>query len=491
MSSSRGLAHSVPVLKNDAKNCSRCGKDFHIFRQKRNCRNCGCLVCESCSSYRTRLLQFGYADEVRCCTYCAHFLHVYKMDYAGLSKLNIKTLRGYLLSYNISTQGMIEKQDLIKAIQSLKPIPETSEVYFRGHLPDTPEKSISLFEEMVNFGRPSTTSDSTTGSGSGSGSGSGPGQRNSSSSDSSDGWSWDLDKFFSRLFGGDDTPATQSNRPSRSQPQPQPQTQNRPSQPPPRQPYSNTTGPSAGPAPGTAYRPTAQPQPHYRPPAGHPPPMNTQPWPSTYRPPSSTQSYPRPAHPYSPSTQSSAPQTPRPGQHARPSTSAASSPGARASQSTNGTASGSRHTTTTTTTTTSSTTITMTLEQVMVSKADPSTLSIKAIKAILDSSFVTYVGVVEKKELVDRLQKLIDNTRAEQAMVQEQEVEAKKSPTSSAATEDDNLCKICCDAALNCVMLNCNHMSTCMDCGKLIMEGSRMCPICREYVVKLLHVFRA
>ncbi|KAF9301212.1 hypothetical protein BGZ74_006972 [Mortierella antarctica] len=110
MSSSRGLAHSVPVLKNDAKNCSRCGKDFHIFRQKRNCRNCGCLVCESCSSYRTRLPQFGYADEVRCCTYCAHFLHVYKMDYAGLSKLNIKTLRGYLLSYNISTQGMIEKQ---------------------------------------------------------------------------------------------------------------------------------------------------------------------------------------------------------------------------------------------------------------------------------------------------------------------------------------------------------------------------------------------
>ncbi|KAG0030560.1 hypothetical protein BGZ82_007385 [Podila clonocystis] len=134
----------------------------------------------------------------------------------------------------------------------------------------------------------------------------------------------------------------------------------------------------------------------------------------------------------------------------------------------------------------------MTLEQVMVTKADPSTLSIKAIKSILDSSFVTYVGVVEKRDLVDRLQKLIDNTRAEQAMVQEQDVEAKKSPTSSSATtDDDNLCKICCDAALNCVMLNCNHMSTCMDCGKLIMEGSRMCPICREYVVKLLHVFRA
>ncbi|KAI9234868.1 MAG: hypothetical protein BYD32DRAFT_422582 [Podila humilis] len=488
MSSSRGLAHSVPALKNGAKNCSRCGKDFYIFWQKKNCRNCGCMVCESCSSYRTRLPQFGYADEVRCCTYCAHFLHVYKMDYAGLSKLNIKTLRGYLLSYNVSTQGMIEKQDLIKAIQSLKPIPEASEVYFRGHLPETPEKSMSLFDEIANFRRPSTTSDSTSGSGSGSGSG----QGTNSSSDSSDGWSWDLDKFFSKLFG-DDTPATHSNRPS---PRSQPQTQNRPSQPSPGQPYSNGR-PSAGPGtPGTSFRPTAPQTGYpYRPAAGHPPTMNTQQRPSTYRPPSSTQSSSRPAHPYPPASQSSAPQTPRPGQYAQPTTSAASSAGPRtASQpSSGGTSSGSRRTTTTTTTTTSSTTTTMTLDQVMVSKADPSTLPIKAIKAILDSSFVTYVGVVEKRDLVDRLQKLIDNTRAEQAMVQEQEVEAKKSPaTSSAAiSEDDNLCKICCDAALNCVMLNCNHMATCMDCGKLIMEGSRMCPICREYVVKLLHVFRA
>jgi hypothetical protein len=77
------------------------------------------------------------------------------------------------------------------------------------------------------------------------------------------------------------------------------------------------------------------------------------------------------------------------------------------------------------------------------------------------------------------------------------------------------------------VMLNCGHMSTCMDwyvtyhyppslhafytcfilfqdsndprfcrisflsSGKKIMEGPRVCPICREYVLKLLHVFRA
>lgn len=35
---------------------------------------------------------------------------VYKMDDAALAKLNIKTLKRYLASYNISTHGMIEKQ---------------------------------------------------------------------------------------------------------------------------------------------------------------------------------------------------------------------------------------------------------------------------------------------------------------------------------------------------------------------------------------------
>jgi len=129
------------------------------------------------------------------------------------------------------------------------------------------------------------------------------------------------------------------------------------------------------------------------------------------------------------------------------------------------------------------------LDQIMSTNAEPSTLSIKTIKTLLDDSCVSYVGVVEKKDLVDRLQKLIDNTKAERDMV---ETESKKStPSASASNDDDNLCKICCDASLNCVMLNCNHMSTCMDCGKLILEGSRMCPICREYVVRLLHVFRA
>jgi hypothetical protein len=41
---------------------------------------------------------------------CYHCAIVYKMDDAALAKLNIKTLKRYLTSYNISTHGMLEKQ---------------------------------------------------------------------------------------------------------------------------------------------------------------------------------------------------------------------------------------------------------------------------------------------------------------------------------------------------------------------------------------------
>ncbi|KAF9437299.1 CCR4-Not complex caf1 ribonuclease subunit Caf1 [Entomortierella beljakovae] len=348
----------------------------------------------------------------------------YKMDYARLSELNIKTLRGYLLSYNISTQGMLEKQDLIKAIQSYKPIPEASEKYYRAHLPATPEKSLNLFEELIGLGR----SDSSSGSSQG-----------SSSTGPDDGWSWDIDKFFSKLFGAEDRDSTpKTTRPNRSQSQSQPH-QQQPRPPPPQS------------------RPQQQQQERQQ------LPLRTQPWShnsrATFRPPPGDPpetpfAYSPPVNPpmfnTRPQTQYTA--TPR----ATPSTSGTTS-------STNGTSPRPRaqdsHTPSRSPAPPANT---ISLDQLVASETDPSTLSIKAIKSILDDSCVSYVGVVEKRDLVDRLQKLISNTKTERQMVQEQDESSKpkstsesaKSPSGTGGNEDENLCKICCDAALNCVMLN-------------------------------------
>ncbi|KAF9940214.1 RING finger protein 34 [Mortierella alpina] len=395
---------------------------------------------------------------------------LYKMDYAGLSRLNVKTLRGYLLSYNIPTQGMLEKQDLIRAIQSYKPIPEDSEQYFRQHLPDSAEKSSSLFDDLTRLGRSNSPSGSS---------------QESSSSTSGDGWSWDLDKFFSKLFGPEESSnAASQSRGARLQTAQPPRSTS--SQPGPAQ--------SNGVASSTPRQQVPASRPTYAPPrtgvsqanASYHPPG------STYRPNTGSTPQASSSSPSRPTTTSSSTYSARPAATSSQPSQPSQPPGGYRQPAPAGPTS--TNTQRPSTRPPASSNALLTLEQLMSSKTEPSTLSIKAIKALLDHSCVTYVGIIEKRDLVERLQKLIDNTKAEQEMVQEQE--AKSAPATSKSSsgntsEDDNLCKICCDAALNCVMLNCNHMSTCMDCGKLIMEGSRMCPICREYVVKLLHVFRA
>ncbi|KAF9397167.1 hypothetical protein BGX21_009151, partial [Mortierella sp. AD011] len=116
----------------------------------------------------------------------------------------------------------------------------------------------------------------------------------------------------------------------------------------------------------------------------------------------------------------------------------------------------------------------LTLQDIMSSNEDLSLLPNRVIKMLLDTNCVNYVGVIERDELVDRLAKLIENTRLSQAKFnaeqdtttkpQNEPPTSKKSPTTSTSfDEGDNTCKICFEAPLNCVMLNCGHLSSCMD----------------------------
>lgn len=52
---------------------------------------------------------------------------------------------------------------------------------------------------------------------------------------------------------------------------------------------------------------------------------------------------------------------------------------------------------------------------------------------------------------------------------------------------DENLCKICWDEPIECVILECGHMACCLNCGKQMSE----CPICKQYVVRVVRFFKA
>ncbi|XP_072839567.2 E3 ubiquitin-protein ligase RNF34 isoform X1 [Pogona vitticeps] len=105
-------------------------------------------------------------------------------------------------------------------------------------------------------------------------------------------------------------------------------------------------------------------------------------------------------------------------------------------------------------------------------------LSVRQLKEILARNFVNYSGCCEKWELVEKVSRLY----------REHEVNHKTQPGKPPLNdEDDNLCRICMDAVIDCVLLECGHMVTCTKCGKRMNE----CPICRQYVVRAVHVFKS
>uniref|UniRef100_A0A8C2ZY55 RING-type E3 ubiquitin transferase n=1 Tax=Cyclopterus lumpus TaxID=8103 RepID=A0A8C2ZY55_CYCLU len=111
-------------------------------------------------------------------------------------------------------------------------------------------------------------------------------------------------------------------------------------------------------------------------------------------------------------------------------------------------------------------------------------LSVRQLKEILARNFVNYSGCCEKWELLERVHRLYreneQNRKSSKNIFPFYGVKAQ-------LAADENLCRICMDAIIDCVLLECGHMVTCTKCGKRMSE----CPICRQYVVRAVHVFKS
>ncbi|XP_067306242.1 E3 ubiquitin-protein ligase rififylin isoform X2 [Pseudorasbora parva] len=115
---------------------------------------------------------------------------------------------------------------------------------------------------------------------------------------------------------------------------------------------------------------------------------------------------------------------------------------------------------------------------------DIEALSVRQLKEILARNFVDYKGCCEKWELMERVTRLYHDQKDLQNLVS---TTTEGTDTGSGMAVEENLCKICMDSPIDCVLLECGHMVTCTKCGKRMSE----CPICRQYVVRAVHVFRS
>lgn len=109
-------------------------------------------------------------------------------------------------------------------------------------------------------------------------------------------------------------------------------------------------------------------------------------------------------------------------------------------------------------------------------------LSVRQLKEILARNFVNYKGCCEKWELMERVTRLYQD---QQNLLAANIVNA--SATGGVSSGEENLCRICMDSPIDCVLLECGHMITCTKCGKRMNE----CPICRQYIIRAVHVFRS
>ncbi|XP_036922459.1 E3 ubiquitin-protein ligase rififylin isoform X2 [Sturnira hondurensis] len=111
-------------------------------------------------------------------------------------------------------------------------------------------------------------------------------------------------------------------------------------------------------------------------------------------------------------------------------------------------------------------------------------LTVRQLKEILARNFVNYKGCCEKWELMERVTRLYKDQKGLQHLVCGAEDQNGGAVPPSL---EENLCRICMDSPIDCVLLECGHMVTCTKCGKRMNE----CPICRQYVIRAVHVFRS
>jgi len=112
--------------------------------------------------------------------------------------------------------------------------------------------------------------------------------------------------------------------------------------------------------------------------------------------------------------------------------------------------------------------------------------SVKELKNLLDASNVNYSGLIEKQGFFDKAARLVLDKRKNDEIYRSQTASAANLNSATPETEKD-ICKICWDATIDCVLLECGHMCTCTACAKKLND----CPICRDPVVRCVHVFRS
>lgn len=108
-------------------------------------------------------------------------------------------------------------------------------------------------------------------------------------------------------------------------------------------------------------------------------------------------------------------------------------------------------------------------------------LTIKQLKLVLARNFVDFKGCVERDELESKVLMLYQDRKINETLKGLSRVNARyesinkfflsdKLEKENRGNLEENQCKICWEKVIDCVLLDCGHMITCTDCGKVLSE---------------------
>ncbi|KAJ7485342.1 hypothetical protein FB451DRAFT_1229308 [Mycena latifolia] len=504
------LSGLPPVLESTRPNesaCRKCGKEFNIIlTRSRKCNHCGYSYCHSCSDYQGLMPRTGSEtgyDVMNVCAYCIEFLTITAGGRGHLKSLPLAKLKKYITAYNIKADRAVEKDDLIDAILAAKGgngclSPENENYYRKYSVPDRSNQPRS----RGIFSRPQTAPPQP------------PLPPRPNPTPAYD--------FPRPDLAPDDPPAPPPRyapppgppprSPDTTRPTPQPQNNT----PPPRHPSAPRSPPTFTPQyhnPHDQYHPQAHFNSHL---GGHPP---------------------RPSPPPT-APRATRPQQPNPGPYQSP----------RPSRSSHNLNTNNDRTPPRARTASAAPPPTVpppTLDQLLaMSPGSVSSLSVHALKDILFTNHVNPGQVLEKSDLVKKVQDLVEEERRqrerqrqaelleEQERIEQQRVmmeqfartQKEKEDREKAAAEQPGdgstaegsssasppplppkaqamashlertgLCVVCQDEEANIAIVDCGHLAMCRGCSDLVMDSSRECPLCRTRIVsaaRLLRIFK-
>lgn len=125
----------------------------------------------------------------------------------------------------------------------------------------------------------------------------------------------------------------------------------------------------------------------------------------------------------------------------------------------------------------------------------------RQLKAILADNFVDFKGIIEKGELIRKVLQVrearVKSRRDREKLFKKDKHDGDEQEAAQCdggggvgdeATDsggDNKLCSICWEREKNCVILECGHMCSCVECTKPLKE----CPICRQNITRAVRVF--